>query len=104
MFVALTAVIISMYGGGFATIPAYLKDMFGTYQVGAIHGRLITSWSMAAVIGPLLINKLYASRVAAGVPRAEAYNGTLYLMCGLLAVGLVANLFVTPVDARHHLK
>jgi MFS family permease len=104
IFVALTAVIISMYGGGFATIPAYLKDMFGTYQVGAIHGRLITSWSMAAVIGPLLINKLYASRVAAGVPRAEAYNGTLYLMCGLLALGFVANLLVTPVAARHHLN
>ena len=104
LFVALTAVIISMYGGGFATIPAYLKDMFGTYQVGAIHGRLITSWSMAAVIGPLLINKLYATRVAAGVPKAEAYNGTFYLMCGLLALGLVANLLVTPVDAKHHLK
>jgi MFS family permease len=104
LFVALTAVIISMYGGGFATIPAYLKDMFGTYQVGAIHGRLITAWSMAAVIGPLLLNKLYASRVAAGVPKAEAYNGTFYLMCGLLALGLVANLLVTPVDAKHHMK
>lgn len=104
LFVALTAIIISMYGGGFATIPAYLKDMFGTYQVGAIHGRLITSWSMAAVIGPLLINKLYASRVAAGIPKAEAYNGTLYLMCALLALGLLANLLVTPVNARHHLK
>lgn len=104
LFVALTAVIISMYGGGFATIPAYLKDMFGTYQVGAIHGRLITSWSMAAVIGPLLINKLYASRVAAGVPKAEAYNGTFYLMCGLLALGLIANLLVKPVDAKHYLQ
>lgn len=104
IFVALTALIISMYGGGFATIPAYLKDMFGTYQVGAIHGRLITSWSMAAVIGPLLLNKLYASRVAAGVPKAEAYNGTFYLMGGLLAVGLVANLLVTPVDSKHHVK
>jgi len=104
LFVALTAVIISMYGGGFATIPAYLKDMFGSYQVGAIHGRLITSWSMAAVIGPLLINKLYDHRVAAGIPKAEAYNGTLYLMCGLLMVGLVANLSVKPVDPRYHLK
>ncbi len=103
-FVALAAVIISMYGGGFATIPAYLKDMFGSYQVGAIHGRLITAWSMAAVIGPLLLNKLYASRVAAGVPKAEAYNGTFYLMGGLLAVGLVANLLVRPVDSRHHVK
>ncbi len=103
LFVALTAVIISMYGGGFATIPAYLKDMFGTYQVGAIHGRLITSWSMAAVIGPLLINGFYDHRVAAGVPKAQAYNGTFYLMCGLLMIGLIANLMVKPVDARHHI-
>jgi MFS family permease len=102
LFVALTAVIISMYGGGFATIPAYLKDMFGTYQVGAIHGRLITSWSMAAVIGPLLINKLFASRVNAGVPKAQAYNDTFYFMCGLLVIGLLANLMVKPVHARHH--
>jgi MFS family permease len=104
MFVCLTAVIISMYGGGFATIPAYLKDMFGTYQVGAIHGRLITSWSMAAVIGPLLINGLYDRRVDAGVPKAEAYNDTFYLMCGLLVVGLIANLMVNPVHSRHHEK
>ena len=91
-------------GGGFATIPAYLKDMFGTYQVGAIHGRLITSWSMAAVIGPLLINGLYSSRVAAGVPKAEAYNNTFYLMCGLLGIGLIANLLVRPVDPKYHVK
>lgn len=104
LFVLFTAVLISMYGGGFATIPAYLRDLFGTYQVGAIHGRLITAWSMAAVIGPLLINGLYDQRVAAGVPRAEAYNNTFYLMCGLLMVGLVANLLVRPVDAKHHVK
>lgn len=104
LFVVCTALIISMYGGGFATIPAYLKDMFGTYQVGAIHGRLITAWSMAAVIGPTLINGLYDRRVAAGVPRAEAYNSTFYLMCGLLMLGLVANLLVRPVDARHHVS
>ena len=102
LFVVFTALIISMYGGGFATIPAYLKDLFGTYQVGAIHGRLITSWSMAAVIGPLLINGLYDQRVADKVPRAEAYNNTFYLMCGLLMVGLVANLLVRPVHPRHH--
>jgi len=102
LFVICTAVIISMYGGGFATIPAYLKDMFGTYQVGAIHGRLITSWSMAAVIGPLLINGLYYSRVSNGVPKDQAYNGTFYLMCGLLMVGLIANLLVRPVDPKYH--
>ena len=104
LFVICTAVIISMYGGGFATIPAYLKDMFGTYQVGAIHGRLITAWSMAAVIGPSLINGFYDNRVASGVAKAQAYNGTFYLMCGLLGVGLVANLLVRPVDPKHHVK
>ncbi|MBJ7391247.1 MAG: MFS transporter, partial [Chthoniobacterales bacterium] len=104
LFVACTALIISMYGGGFATIPAYLRDLFGTYQVGAIHGRLITAWSVAAVIGPGLINSLFTSRVAGGIPKAEAYNGTFYLMCSLLGVGLVANLLVRPVDERHHLK
>ena len=102
LFVSLTAGIISMYGGGFATIPAYLRDLFGTYQVGAIHGRLITSWSVAAVIGPALVNGLYDSRVAAGVPKAEAYKGTFYMMCGLLMVGLVANLLVRPVATKHH--
>ena len=102
LFVVCTAILVSMYGGGFATIPAYLKDMFGTYQVGAIHGRLITAWSMAAVIGPSLINGFYDSRVASGMPKAQAYNGTFYLMCGLLGVGLIANLFVRPVDSKYH--
>ncbi|MBE2287129.1 MAG: OFA family MFS transporter [Prosthecobacter sp.] len=104
LFVICTALIISMYGGGFATIPAYLKDMFGTYQVGAIHGRLITAWSMAAVIGPSLINGLYDSRVAAGMAKNQVYNGTFYLMCVLLGVGLVANLLVRPVDPKYHVK
>lgn len=102
LFVLFTAVIISMYGGGFATIPAYLKDLFGLSQIGAIHGRLITSWSMAAVIGPLLINGLSDRRISAGMPKAEAYNGTFFLMCALLMLGLLANLLVRPVDARHH--
>jgi len=102
LFVICTAVIISMYGGGFATIPAYLKDMFGTYQVGAIHGRLITAWSVAAVIGPGLINGLSDHRIAGGMAKAEAYNGTFYLMCGLLMVGLIANLLVRPVDSKYH--
>jgi len=103
LFVLFTALIISMYGGGFSTIPAYLKDLFGAAQVGAIHGRLITAWSMAAVIGPLLINGLSDRRVAAGVPRAEAYNGTFFLMGALLLTGFVANLLVRPVHPRHHL-
>jgi MFS family permease len=102
LFVAVTAVIISMYGGGFATVPAYLRDLFGVLQVGAIHGRLITAWSMAAVLGPQLVNYVSTYRKEHGVPKAEAYTTTMYLMAGLLLVGLVCNLLVRPVDPRHH--
>ena len=102
VFVAVTAVVISMYGGGFATIPAYLRDLFGTMQVGAIHGRLITAWSMAAVLGPQLVNYVSTYQKARGVPKAESYNTTMYLMAGLLLVGLVCNLLVRPVDEKHH--
>jgi MFS family permease len=104
LFVALTAVIISMYGGGFATIPAYLRDLFGTHQVGAIHGRLITAWSAAALIGPTLVDRISEAKKAAGVPPGETYHFTLYLMAGLLVVGLAANLLVRPVDAKYHLR
>ncbi len=104
LFVAVTAVIISMYGGGFATIPAYLRDLFGTYQVGAIHGRLITAWSMAAVVGPQLVDRISAANKAAGVPPGQSYNWTLYFMACLLLIGLVANLLVRPVDPKHHVK
>jgi hypothetical protein len=103
LFVAVTAVIISMYGGGFATIPAYLRDLFGTMQVGAIHGRLITAWSMAAVLGPQLVNYVSTYQKEHGVPKAQAYNTTMILMAGLLLAGLVCNLLVRPVDPRHHL-
>mgnify|MGYP003337567643 CR=1 FL=1 len=103
LFVAVAAVIISMYGGGFATIPAYLRDLFGNYQVGAIHGRLITAWSIAAVIGPSLVNYISTAKIEAGVPKAEAYNSTMFLMAGLLGIGLLANLLVRPVDPKHHL-
>lgn len=102
LFVAVTAVIVTMYGGGFATIPAYLRDLFGTYQVGAIHGRLITAWSVAALLGPSLVNYISTAEIDAGVPRAEAYNSTMYLMAGLLVVGLVANLLVRPVAPKYH--
>jgi MFS family permease len=101
-FVLITALLISMYGGGFATIPAYLRDLFGTMQLGAIHGRLITAWSMAAVIGPQLVNYVSAYRIENGVPRTEAYNLTMYLMAALLVVGLVCNLLVGPVDPKFH--
>ena len=91
-----------MYGGGFATIPAYLRDLFGTMHLGAIHGRLITAWSMAAVLGPQLVNYISSARIKAGVPRAEAYNLTMYLMSGLLVAGFACNLMVRPVHERHH--
>ena len=102
LFVVLTCIIISMYGAGFSTIPAYLRDLFGTFQVGAIHGRVITAWSMAAVLGPQIVTNLSAYQRAHGVPKAEAYNTTLYIMAGILLVGFVCNLLVRPVDPRHH--
>ena len=102
LFVAATCVIISMYGGGFATIPAYLRDLFGTSQVGAIHGRLLTAWSTAGVVGPLLVNYLHESQLAAGVSKARAYNLTLYILTGFLVVGLICDLLVTPVDPKHN--
>jgi MFS family permease len=104
LFVIVTAVIISMYGGGFATIPAYLRDLFGTMQVGAIHGRLITAWSMAALLGQQLVTYMSAYQKSQGVPAAEAYNSTMYLMAGFLLLGLVCNLLVRPVEDRHHHK
>ena len=102
LFVAAYAVIMTMYGGGFATIPAYLRDLFGVMHVGAIHGRLLTAWSLAGVAGPVLVNYLREWQLARGVAKADAYTFTMYLMAGLLAVGFVANLRVRPVDARHH--
>ncbi|WP_165244373.1 L-lactate MFS transporter [Paludisphaera soli] len=102
LFVMATALIISMYGGGFATTPAYLRDLFGSMHLGAIHGRLITAWSMAAVVGPQLVNYISTYRIERGVPRAEAYNATMYLMSGLLLVGLACNLLIRPVDERFH--
>jgi MFS family permease len=103
LFVLCFLVIISMYGGGFSTVPAYLKDMFGTRYVGAIHGMLITAWSAAGVIGPVLVNYLRAYEIARGVPKADAYNLTMYLMAGLLVVGFCCNLLIRPVHERHHM-
>src|ERR1700676_1461825 len=84
LFVAAFAVILSMYGGGFATIPAYLRDMFGTMNVGAIHGRLLTAWSVAGVLGPVLVNYIRQFQIDHGVPKAQAYSITMYIMIGLL--------------------
>ena len=100
-FVLLTGVILSFYGGGFATVPAYLKDLFGTLQVGAIHGRLLTAWSAAGVAGPLIVNAIADSETAAGKSGADLYTLSLYIMVGVLVVGFVANLLIRPVADRH---
>ena len=102
VFVLLAAVILSFYGGGFATIPAYLKDLFGTFQVGAIHGRLLTAWSAAGVAGPLIVNVITDSQRDAGKTGADAYQLSLLVMVGLLVVGFVSNLLVRRVADRHH--
>jgi MFS family permease len=104
LFVAALGVILSMYGGGFATVPAYLADLFGTQFVGAIHGRLLTAWSMAGIFGPILVNYLREAQISAGVARARVYDRTMYLLAGLLVLGLVANALIKPVAARFHMS
>jgi MFS family permease len=103
LFVLCFGVILSMYGGGFATVPAYLRDMFGTRYVGAIHGLLITAWSVAGVLGPVLVNYIRQYQIDSGVPKAQAYNVTMYIMAGLLVVGSIANFLIKAVDDRHHM-
>jgi MFS family permease len=100
LFVATFCVILTMYGGGFATIPAYLADVFGVGHVSAIHGRLLTAWSTAGILGPVLVNYIREFQIARGVPAADAYTFTLYVLAGFLAVGLVCNLAVTHVPER----
>ena len=101
LFVTIAAVILSMYGGGFATIPAYLKDLFGGYNVSAIHGRLLTAWSTAGIVGPLIVNGILDHYAANHLPREEAYSLILHLMSGLLVIGFIANLLVRPVDEKY---
>lgn len=96
LFTGAYVVILSMYGGGFATIPAFLRDHFGTLQVGAIHGRLLTAWSTAGVLGPVLVNYIREYQIGRGVPKAEAYGVTMYLMAALLCIGFAANLALKP--------
>ncbi len=100
LFVLVAAIIISFYGGGFATVPAYLRDLFGVFQVGAIHGRLLTAWSAAGVVGPLIINGFLDAQGKPGTLTASAYRPALFTMVAILAVGLIANLLVRPVAAR----
>ncbi len=104
LFVAGYALILSMYGGGFATIPAYLKDLFGTQQVGAIHGRLLTAWSCAGIAGPALVNYIREYQIGQGVPISQSYSFTMYLMAGLLVIGFICNLLVTEVNAKWQMR
>lgn len=104
LFVAFLCIIVSMYGGGFSTIPAYLADMFGTQMVGAIHGRLLTAWATAGILGPVLVNYIREFQLNRGVPRAQAYDTTMYILAGLLVIGFVCNLLVRPVHAKHHMS
>jgi len=103
LFVLIFGVILTMYGGGFATIPAYLADLFGTQYVGAIHGRLLTAWSTAGILGPQLVNNLREYQIAHGIPNAQAYNVTMYVLAALLVIGFLCNLAVKPVDPRYYM-
>jgi len=99
-FVLAVCVIVSMYGGGFATIPAYLADTFGTQYVGAIHGRLLTAWSTAGIIGPVLVNYIREAELAAGIPKQQVYDVTMYVLASLLVLGFIANAMVRPLPDR----
>jgi MFS family permease len=103
LFVLAFCIILSMYGGGFATVPAYLADVFGTQMVGAIHGRLLTAWSAAGIFGPVIVNYLREYQLAHGVARASVYDTTMYILAGLLVVGFICNLLVRPVAGKHFL-
>jgi MFS family permease len=103
-FVAFFCVILSMYGGGFATVPAYLADIFGTQFVGAIHGRLLTAWSTAGIIGPVVVNYIREFQISAGVPRDSVYDFTMYILAGLLFLGLICNWLIKPLSDKWFMK
>jgi MFS family permease len=102
LFLIASMLILSFYGAGFATVPAYLRDLFGTYQVGAIHGRLLTAWSTAGVLGPVIVNAIADARIAAGVQGPGRYTLAFSIMIGLLIIGFICNELIRPVDERHH--
>lgn len=104
LFVGIFCIILSMYGGGFATIPAYLADIFGTQFVGAIHGRLLTAWATAGIIGPVVVNYIREFQIAAGIPREQVYDFTMYILAGMLALGLIANALVRPLSEKWYMK
>jgi MFS family permease len=104
LFVVGFGIILSMYGGGFATVPAYLADMFGTQFVGAIHGRLLTAWSTAGIIGPVVVNYIREFQLAAGLKPDQLYNTTMYILCAMLIAGLICNYLIKPVDPKWHMS
>jgi MFS family permease len=104
LFVGAFCIILSMYGGAFATVPAYLADLFGTQMVGAIHGRLLTAWSTAGIIGPVVVNYMREYQLNMGIPRSQVYNQTMYILVGMLVVGLICNLLIRPVAAKHFMS
>ncbi|MDY7579848.1 OFA family MFS transporter [Herbaspirillum sp. RTI4] len=101
LFVGAVCLILSMYGGGFATVPAYLADLFGSQMVGAIHGRLLTAWATAGILGPVVVNYMREYQLSLGMPRESVYNTTMYILAGMLVLGLICNLLVRPVAAKH---
>ena len=103
-FVLITLVILTMYGGGFATIPAYLADIFGTQHVGAIHGRLLTAWSTAGIIGPMLISYLREYQLSQGIPSEQAYNSSFKILAMLLVGGFILNLLIRPVNKKYFMS
>jgi MFS family permease len=103
-FVGAVCIILSMYGGGFATVPAYLSDLFGTQMVGAIHGRLLTAWSTAGILGPVVVNYMRDYQLGLGIPREQVYNQTMYILVGFLVIGLIANLLIKPVDPKYFMS
>jgi MFS family permease len=102
VFLIATMLILSFYGAGFATVPAYLRDLFGTYQVGAIHGRLLTAWSVAGILGPIIVNAIADSQKAAGKSGPDLYTLSFSIMIALLVIGLVCNELLRPVDPKWH--
>ena len=104
LFVSVAVILLSMYGGGFATVPAYLRDLFGVYNVSAIHGRLLTAWSVAGVLGPVLVNYMREYQLQHGADKASAYQTVLRVMAALLIVGFIANFMVRPVAEKYWMK
>jgi MFS family permease len=100
LFVGAVCIILSMYGGGFSTVPAYLADIFGTQFVGAIHGRLLTAWSTAGILGPVVVNYMREYQLGLGIPREQVYNQTMYILVGMLVIGLICNLLVRPLPDK----